>query len=409
MQKNILLLYLSLYLVMIGYGISLPILPFYLQELALEGGLSPQNISVHVGALTAVFAFMQMIFAPLWGKWSDSLSRRKALLILSLTGYAFSLAFTGLSKNIGMLYGTRMLTGIFASAILPLTTAYIVEVSSEKQLVHRLAWLGTTAGLGVVSGPALGSLLTQMEGKNLFDISFIELNNFSTPFYVTAFLVILAIIGDGIWLSEPTEKRMDSSTAEPGLLSVSKIESFPRGPVATCLILSIVGQFGLSLFEGTFVLHAQAVMNFTSTQLGVVFIVCGLVMAVAQGTVVAWFIERYGPEKILPAGFFFMGIGLTLLMLTKSMEMILVFVALLALGMAIITPGIAVIITRHTKNNLAKTLGLLTGSNSLGQTIGPLTGSIFFVVNIHLPYLLAAALLFLAAIYLLRTDMLKKK
>ncbi len=393
---------------MIGYGISLPILPFYLQKLALKGGLSPQYISVHVGALTAVFAFMQMIFAPLWGKWSDSLRRRKPLLILGLTGYAFSLALTGLSENIGMLYGTRMLTGIFASAIFPLTTAYIVEVSSEKQLVKRLAWLGTTAGLGVVSGPALGSLLSKMEGKNLFNISIIEFNNFSTPFYVTAFLVIIAMIGAGIWLREPFGKKMSPSTAESGLISVSITKALPRGPIATSLILSIVGQFGLSLFEGTFVLHAQAVMNFNSTQLGVVFIVCGLVMAVAQGTVVAWFIEKYGPEKILPAGFFLMSAGLTLLMLTESMEMILVFVGILALGMAVITPSITVIITKHTKSNLARTLGLLAGSNSIGQTIGPLTGSILFVINIHLPYLLAAAVLLLAIMYLLRTDMLKE-
>jgi DHA1 family multidrug resistance protein-like MFS transporter len=408
MRNNIILLYLCLYLVMIGYGISLPILPFYLQKLALKGGLSPQNISVHVGALTAAFAFMQMIFAPLWGKWSDNLRRRKPLLILSLSGYAFSLALTGLSENIGMLYGTRMLTGIFASAIFPLTTAYIVKLSSEKQLVKRLAWQGTTVGLGVVSGPALGSLLTKIEGRNLFNISIIEFNNFSTPFYVTAFLVIMAIIGIGIWLREPTGKRMSSSSAEPGLISVSITKALSRGPIATCLILSIVGQFALSLFEGTFVLHAQAIMNFNSTQLGVVFIVCGLVMAVAQGTIIAWFIEKYGPEKIIPAGFFLMGAGLTLLMLTESMEMILVFVGILALGMAIITPGITVIIAKHTKSNLARTLGLLAGSNSFGQTIGPLTGSILFVINIHLPYLLAATVLFLTTMYLLRTDMLKE-
>lgn len=408
MRKSILLLYLCLYLVMIGYGISLPILPFYLQKLALKGGLSPQYISVHVGALTTVFAFMQMIFAPLWGKWSDSLRRRKALLILGLSGYAFSLALTGLSESIGMLYGTRMLNGIFAAAIFPLTTAYIVEMSSEKQLVKRLAWLGTTAGLGVVSGPALGSLLSKMEGKNLFNITLIEFNDFSTPFYVTAFFVIIAMIGAGKWLREPFGKKMSSSTADPELISVSIKKALPKGPIATCLILSIVGQFALSLFEGTFVLHAQAVMNFNATQLGVVFIVCGLVMAVAQGTLVTWFIEKYGPEKILPAGFFLMGAGLTLLMLTESMKMILVFVGILALGMAIITPGIAVIITRHTKSNLTRTLGLLAGSNSIGQTIGPLTGSILFVINIHLPYLLAAAVLFLATMYLFRTDMLKE-
>ncbi|MBU4152978.1 MAG: MFS transporter [Proteobacteria bacterium] len=170
MPKQLLILYLCLYLSMIGYGLSLPVLPYFLQELIKYRGFTPSEISLHVGSVTAIFALMQMIFAPLWGRVSDSTGRRKPILLLGLTGYAISMALAGISENIGMLYGARMLNGVFSAAVLPMASAYIVDISPEKFRARGLAWHGTAVGLGVVSGPALGALLSAMVRRHPFHL-----------------------------------------------------------------------------------------------------------------------------------------------------------------------------------------------------------------------------------------------
>ena len=69
MKKHLFVLLACLFVVMIGFGITLPVLPFYVERLALEAGASQPSIVLHVTLLTGVYALMQLVFAPLWGRW----------------------------------------------------------------------------------------------------------------------------------------------------------------------------------------------------------------------------------------------------------------------------------------------------------------------------------------------------
>ncbi len=394
------LLYLCLYLSMIGYGLSLPLVPFFLQELLELKDVTTTQVSIHVGAVTAIFAFMQMIFAPLWGRLSDKTGRRKFILLFGLLGYSLSLAFAGFSNNIGMLYGARMLNGIFSAAVLPIASAYIVDVTPLEFRARGLAWHGTSVGLGVVSGPAVASFVGELVKNHPLHLSFIDFNAFSAPFLLASVLSGFSVILAGVWLQEsyPGENNTSLPNTDTNLLSGQ--EPYVKQTIRVLLLLAFISQFGLSLFEGTFVLHAQNVMTISPLQLGYVFMVCGFVMAAAQGTVVASFIERFSARKVLPFGFVFMGIGLMMLMFGRSISAVLVLVGVLAMGMAINTPSIAVIMSSYTEGKIGKSLGLLAGVTSLGQTLGPLLGSLLFVINIHLPYLFSATAVFLAATYI---------
>ncbi|NOX24905.1 MAG: MFS transporter, partial [Deltaproteobacteria bacterium] len=375
MPRRLIILYVCLYIVMIGYGISLPILPFFMRELAQSQGIGSNQLSLHVGAVTAIFAFMQLLFAPLWGMLSDRTGRRKPLLIMGLTGYVVSMGLAGASQNIATLYAARMLNGIFAAAVLPIAAAYIVDVIPAKHQAQGLAWHGTAVGLGVVSGPILGSVFTSLLAEHPIHRGFLDINKFSGPFFIASLLAAIALIIAAIRLPESvSDPRTPPGGKSAVLLGAGHTTSI-ISTIAPFLFLSLLSQFGLSLFEGTFVLHAQKTMVFTAAQLGFVFMTCGFVMAAAQGTVVAGFIERLGVGRVLPFGFVFMGTGLLMLMVTGTMGTILLSVAILASGMAIITPSIAVLIARRAKDRLGKGLGMLAGANSIGQTLGPLIGS----------------------------------
>ncbi len=117
-KKHLLILLLTLFIVMTGYGLTLPILPFYIERLALTEGASASEAVFQVGALTGVFALMQFFFAPIWGRLSDQFGRRP-LFLLGLGGYAIFMIFFGMGTNLKMLYAARILGGIFSAAVLP--------------------------------------------------------------------------------------------------------------------------------------------------------------------------------------------------------------------------------------------------------------------------------------------------
>jgi len=399
MPKELLVLYLCLYLSMIGYGISLPVVPFFIQDLAQSPDAGSAVITFHVGAITAIFAFMQMISAPVWGRMSDKTGRRKTTLLLGLSGYAVSLALTGFSIDVTTLYLARMLNGLFSAAVLPIASAYIVDAIPEEHRTKGLAWHGTVVGLGVVSGPAIGVVFSEFAKNHPFHLGFLSINAFSSVFFLASLLSIFSVILAGTMLPASHSAEKGNDRAQVDLTPLPKQKGVLRGPILVTLLLALFSQLALSLFEGTFVLHAQNTIEITTTQMGYVFMVCGLAMALPQGTAIAGYIEKFGPAKLLPIGLTIMAGGLILLMFGRSISSILWFVAILALGMAIVIPSITVIISEHADGEMGKSLGLLTGANSIGQTLGPLAGSLLFMLNIHLPYLLAAMLLLLAAVY----------
>ena len=402
MNRYLLILYFCLYLSMIGYGISLPVIPFFVQELA-DGSniISAKSISIHIGAITAIFALFQMLCAPIWGRISDLTGKRKQVLLIGIGGYTISLALTGVSPAIVWIYAARALNGMFSAAVLPIAIAYILDVVPERWKTRGLAWHGTVVGLGVVTGPAIGSLFSYFAEAHPEYFQLISINPFSAVFFLASFLSAVSFLLASFFLPRPSGKTEQIPENEKvGFTELLKNDANILKPLALILTVSLLSQFSLSLFEGTFVLHAQQFISLSPTELGYIFMVCGLMMAFPQGAFVAKYIDKFGAVKLIPIGLIIMAGGLSFLMLSNTLSVILMNVAILALGMAIIIPAVTVLVSEFGKNNSGSYLGLLTGVNSLGQTMGPLIGSLLFVLNNHLPYLLSSVILLISAAYM---------
>ena len=162
MKKHLFVLLACLFVVMIGFGITLSVLPFYVERLAFEAGVAQQSIVLHVTLLTGVYALMQLIFAPLWGRLSDRIGRRP-LILIGIAGYVVAQVTFGLSTLLWLLYAARIFGGILSSATLPVSAAYVVDTTTKEERSRGMVWLGTAASLGVVVGPALGSLLSRRD------------------------------------------------------------------------------------------------------------------------------------------------------------------------------------------------------------------------------------------------------
>ena len=107
-----------LFVVMIGFGITLPVLPFHVERLALAEGATQQSVVMHVALLTAVYPLGQLVFAPLWGRWWDRAGRRPVLLF-GIGGYVAGQVLFGLATSLPLLYAARIAGGILSAAVLP--------------------------------------------------------------------------------------------------------------------------------------------------------------------------------------------------------------------------------------------------------------------------------------------------
>ncbi len=402
-KNRLIILYACTFVVMIGFGLILPVLPFYIERMALTGGVSSSLVATHVGLLTGVFALVQFLMAPLWGQLSDRIGRRP-LFLIGLGGYAVSMLCFGMGTSLTLLYTARITGGIFAAAILPTATAYVADVTPRNERGRGMAWLGSAVSLGIVIGPGLGGFLSQLNTVAEYNLGPFRIDNFSAPFFATALLALLTLAAAMRWLPESLQKPAPETPANQEKEAKAQLPSRVRRLIPAWLvqflIFAFVSQFALAAFEGTFALHAQELLGYGPAQMGVVFVVCGLVMALAQGLIVSRLIEKTGERILLPIGFALTALGLALLMITEQTLYILLNVTLFALGIAFITPCLAALVSKRSDRQAGASLGFLNSANSLGQAGGPALGGYLFIYQIHLPYLLATALLAFCAIYL---------
>jgi DHA1 family multidrug resistance protein-like MFS transporter len=155
----------GLFVTTIGFGVTLPVMPFYAERFALlsqgpgAGGWL-RGVAMQVGLLTTAYPLLQLLAAPVWGRMSDSVGRRR-LLLAGIAGAAGSYVLFAMATSLTMLCAARALGGLLSSAIFPAASAYVADSTTETGRVRGMAWLGAASSLGAVAGPALGGALAR--------------------------------------------------------------------------------------------------------------------------------------------------------------------------------------------------------------------------------------------------------
>ncbi|MGD8968349.1 MAG: MFS transporter, partial [Anaerolineae bacterium] len=149
-RRAIVILSFTLVVVMLGFGMIIPIVPFYIEELGAGGS--------EMGLLVAASALLEFVFAPLWGSISDRIGR-KPVLMIGMVGYGLSSLLLGLSTRLWMLFASRALSGLLSSATLTTALAYVGDSTSEEERGGGMGTLGAAMALGVILGPGLGGWL----------------------------------------------------------------------------------------------------------------------------------------------------------------------------------------------------------------------------------------------------------
>ncbi len=370
-KRNLYILTFVLFVVMLGYGIVVPILPFYIESMGAGG--------TELGLLVASYAVMRLIFGPIWGSLSDRIGRRP-VLIIGILGYAITMVWFGLATRLWMLFAARILSGILSSATAPTTMAYIGDSTSAKQRGGGMGMLGAAGGVGSIAGPALGGFLA---GESL-----------STPFFIAGGLALLSLLLAWRFLPEslPESERMKPQP-DQAVIDLRAWAQAIRGPLGGLFLLTFFSTCGLMIFANVFGLYALKRFNYGTQEVGVIMMVLGLVSALAQGLLAGTLTERLGDEMVIKAGLLATAVSFGLMLLAENMAAILLTTALFGLVVSLQVPALSSLTSRRASVPQGIAMGLSNSFVSLGRIIGPLLGGVVFDLNIFLPYLSGAAIM----------------
>jgi DHA1 family multidrug resistance protein-like MFS transporter len=402
-DKGKMILLSGVFLVMMGFGITLPVLPFYIEKVLSAEDISFNSVSLHVGLITGSFPLTQFLFSSYLGSLSDKVGRRP-LILIGTTGFAISTFIFSFGGSIPLLYVSRLTSGFFTACFVTATGAYIADKTQKEKRGKNFAILSGVAGLGAVAGHLLGNLfLNSGIQLNLFFVQF-TLDKFSSPFIFSSLLTLTTLILYIILLPESLNLLNKPIKQEVAYARISVIPNFKSLKKAFILLLalSFLSQLAHSMFEGTFALHSQRFFLFGPKQMSIVLIICGTLMGLLQLGPVAWLIEKKGEKTLLPFGCMFLGVGLFMLTISREMGWILIFVSLISIGVAILTPSLTSLITKDSGKEYGASMGIFGAVNSLGQVAGVVIGGIIMIWSDHLAYWIVAITLILFAIIFLR-------
>lgn len=148
----LLLLMLNIFLVFMGIGLVVPVMPQYMTELNINGSL--------VGMLVAAFSLTQFLFSPIAGRLSDALGRKK-IIVAGMIIFAISELMFGLVSTSLLLFVSRMMGGIGAALIMPAVMAYVADVSSSEERATGMGFINAAITTGFIIGPGIGGFIAE--------------------------------------------------------------------------------------------------------------------------------------------------------------------------------------------------------------------------------------------------------
>ena len=368
-RKNLAILFFTMVVIMLGFGMVIPVMPFYIKSFGASGKA--------LGALMAVYGVMQFIFAPIWGDLSDRYGR-KPILILGVLGNATAQLLMGLSTDLWMLFAARALAGILSSATLPTAMAYISDTTSNEQRGGGMGMIGAAMGVGMVLGPGLGGWLA---GDSL-----------SYPFFLAAALSVIALLLVWLILPEPPRERLPDQYTK-----VSRWRMLVQalsGPIGVLLFMSFLLTFGITNFESVFGLYAADRYGYGPQQVGTVLTFIGLVSAVAQGGLTGPMTRRFGEVAIIRGALLCSALGFVLMTLPETTLGIYLVTGFFILSNAMLNPSVASLISKRTPYPQGVSMGINNSFLSLGRIIGPLWAGFAYDMRLNMPYYSGAIILF---------------
>ncbi|WAA08739.1 MFS transporter [Fervidibacillus albus] len=358
-RKALMILFLVMFIVMVGFGIIIPVLPFYAEELGAN--------SKELGYLMAVYSLMQFLFSPMWGKISDRIGR-KPVIMIGISGLAVSFFLMANANQLWMLFAARILGGFLSSANMPTTMAYVADITTPENRSKGMGMIGAAVGLGFVFGPAIGGIFSKY--------------SLSLPFYIAGILSIFTFL---LVLFLLTESLPNANRNHDATKGSSRWDAFSREN-GVLFFLQFFISLSLAGLEATFAYFTAERAGLDSEKLGYVFMIMGLAGAFVQGGMMGPLTKKFGEGRVIQGGIIVSIIGFGLILLTTNFLTATIFITVFGIGNGVIRPSVSSLLTKTANSEQGSVTGLLSSFDSLGRIIGPPLGGALFDLGSTLPY-----------------------
>ncbi len=367
--RPLLVVFLTVVLDLVGFGIVIPLMTFYAESFNATG--------VQVTLLMACYSFAQFFAAPLWGQLSDRVGRRPVMLV-SIALTAVMLACFASATSLTLLFVFRTLHGVMTANI-STAQACVADLTTRENRARGMGMIGAAFGIGFTIGPFIGGELSQV--------------SLTAPLWLAAGLSALNFFLALAFL--PETRHAGSSVAHRPINPTALLEAVRNPKLGLCILLVFVQVFAFALMESTFTLFAEHEHGLRPQDVGRLFGLVGIIGIVVQGGLIGRIVQRFGEGPLVPVGLGLLSVAILCLPLVPLGAALMTVFGVIAVGQGLANPSLQAIISKGASaEEQGSVLGSAQSMSALARATGPALGGLLFdKVGHGTPFYAAGALL----------------
>lgn len=368
-KKALLSIFLVVFVDLVGFGMIIPILPYYAESFGASATV--------LGFLMMSYSGMQFLFSPFWGRLSDRVGRRPVLLIC-IIGIASSMLVLGFAKSLLWLFIGRVLAGFFGANI-SAAQAYIADVTPPEERAKGMGLIGAAFGLGFLFGPALGGFLSQW--------------GYGTVAFAVAGLAVFNFFFAALFLKEPSRKT--------GRVSLNKKiwwRVVTRESTGLPILLFFLVTLGMAQLETSFAYFVLARFGLDAFHAGMILAGMALMMALIQGGAIGKLAKQFGEMRLVAVGVLFMVPGLLSASFVPHLKLFVLSMLIYVIGYSIVSPSLSSLVSKGGEKDFqGLTMGVYQSAGSMARILGPvMAGLLYDHLGIAAPFLSACTVFMIA-------------
>lgn len=393
-KHNLLILFLVVFLDLVGVGILIPVLAPLMKDpasLIAPAAWTDQTRNIALGLLIAAYPIAQFFGAPVLGTLSDRYGRKK-LLTTSLTGtmLGYVLFAVGLlTHQLWLLYISRALDG-FTGGNIGVANSAIADMSTPQNRAKNFGLIGMAFGFGFIIGPFLGGVLANPQLVSWF--------NPTVPFWFAAALSFTNLILLSTLFQETLSQKVHRAV-HPFIGFTHLRKAWKLENLRTIFAVIFLHGLGFCFFTQFFPVFLVDKFGSTEAQIGSIFGYIGIWIAFSQGFVTRLVSKHFAPHRVLPYALLALSLVLFWITVPSTVAMLFVIQPFMAIAEGLCFPNeTAVLSNLSSATEQGEALGISQSLRALGQAIPPLLAGFLVNIDQNLPTWTASGLILLAAL-----------
>ena len=355
---------------LVGFGIAIPVLPFLARDFGASG--------VQLGLILTAYAGAQLVFAPLWGRLSDRVGRRRVMLA-TIAGTSVALLWLGLAGSLVAMFAARFLAGAFAANV-SVAAAYVSDVTEDSERTRWMGLLGACFGVGFVLGPALGGLLSHW--------------GYGAPMLAASALAALNWVHAFFALREPPRHEAALPRAGIALPRAGRFEALAEPGVRRICLLNLAFSLAVVQLETVFAFFMMDRFGYDAMEVAWIFVGMAVLMGGIQGGGMKALAARFAERSLARSGALVLAASIALVPFAPTVAILLVPLGFSALGRAVLQPSLMSLVSMEAPpEQRGAVLGTFQAAASLGRVIGPVAAGLLYDASVGAPFWFASGLL----------------